>query len=126
MFRVVIVFICLGLLLVGCRSSDDEGLEGQIEKVETNHFVVDCSDEANKGKKGAIDAVGYGCNVEYTHQTIFRDESGKALKIDDFSSGSIVNVVFEKPVNIRESIAKKKPFVVTAKEIVLLTNEDNH
>jgi hypothetical protein len=124
MLRLVIIIVFLGSFLVGCGSSI-ESFEGQIEKVETKRFIVDCSDEASKGKRGAIDAIGYGCNVEYTNQTTFRNESGNSLKVSDFSPGSIVNVILVKPVNIRKSIEKEKPFVLTAKEIVLLTRAED-
>jgi hypothetical protein len=77
----------------------------------------------NKGKNGAISDIGYGCPVEYTDQTIFRDESGKSLTVNDYSSGLIIKVILVKPMNIRGSVKKEKSFVLTAKEIVLLTRE---
>ncbi|RCW39107.1 hypothetical protein [Paenibacillus prosopidis] len=124
MLRLVIIIVFLGSFLVGCGNSI-ESFEGQIEKVETNRFIVDCSDEANKGKRGAIIDIGYGCPVQFTDQTTFRNESGNSLKMSDFSPSSIVNVILVKPVNIRKNIEKEKSFVLTAKEIVLLTRAED-
>lgn len=125
MNRAAMILIFLGIILVGCGRST-ESFQGQIEDVKANSIVVNCSDEVNKGKKGAIDSIGYGCTVHYTDQTTFRDESGKSLTVNDFSSGLTVKVILMKPVNIsrgRGSFENEKPSILTAKEIVLLTRE---
>ena len=122
MNRTAMILIFLGIILVGCGRST-ESFQGQIEDVKVNSFVVNCSEEVNKGKKGAINDIGYGCSVQFTDQTTFRDESGKSLTMNEFSSGLTVKVVLTKPVNIRGSFEKEKPIVLTAKEMVLLTRE---
>lgn len=122
MNRTAMILIFLGIILVGCGRYT-ESFQGQIEDVKVNSFVVNCSEEVNKGKKGAINDIGYGCPVQFTDQTTFRDESGKSLTVNDFSSGLTVKVVLTKPVNIRGSFEKEKPIVLTAKEMVLLTRE---
>lgn len=124
MVRLVIVLLFLGLVLSGCGNSV-RSFEGSIDKIEANGFLVNCSNAANKGKTGAIDAIGYICNVQYNNQTIFRDKSGTTLNPNDFSPSSIVNITLEKPVDIRRGFEKKKPFVLNAKEIVLITKEDS-
>lgn len=123
MNRAEIILVLLVLFLTGC-TRPTELVEGHIIEVKANSFVVDCSDEVNEGKKGAIPTIGYGCPVDYTNQTTFRDESGKYLTSSDFSLGTTVKVILVKPVDIKASVEKKKPFVLSAKEIVLLTRED--
>lgn len=59
MNRAAMILIFLGIILVGCGRST-ESFQGQIEDVKANSIVVNCSDEVNKGKKGAIDSIGYG------------------------------------------------------------------
>ncbi|WP_424769318.1 hypothetical protein [Paenibacillus sp. sgz302251] len=120
--RAALILIFLSIILVGCVRST-ESFQGQIEDVKADSFVVNCSEGVNKGKKGAINDIGYGCPVQFTDQTTFRDESGKSLTMNDFSSGLTVKVVLTKPVNIRGSIEKEKSVVLTAKEMVLLTRE---
>jgi hypothetical protein len=122
--RVVIILVLLVIFLTGC-TRPTELVEGHIIAVKANSFVVDCSDEVNEGKKGAINTIGYGCPVDYTNQTTFRDESGKSLSASDFSVGTTVKVILVKPVDIKASVEKKKPYVLSAKQIVLLTRKDS-
>ncbi|AEI42362.1 hypothetical protein KNP414_03823 [Paenibacillus mucilaginosus KNP414] len=53
--------------------------------------------------------------------------NGNLLNADDISLSSTVNVTLEKPVDIRKKYEKKAPFILTAKEIVLITmnNDDS-
>ncbi|MCQ6559952.1 hypothetical protein [Paenibacillus mendelii] len=120
MVRVVAVLLFLSVFLVGC-GNPVSSFEGEIDKIQDNEFRISCSDAANKGKKGDIIDIGYLCNVQYTNQTLFRDIKGESIKAADISLGSTVNVILEKPVDIRKNFRKNKPFVLTAKEIVLLT-----
>ncbi len=120
MIRLMVLLLFLSVLLVGC-GNPVSSFKGQVDKIQEKGFLISCSDAANKGKKGDIDAIGYGCNVQYTEKTIFRDMNSKSLRVDDISLSSTVNVILEKPVDIRKNFEKSKPFVVTAKEIVLLT-----
>lgn len=78
MNRFVIIVAFFVIILAGCSRST-ESFQGQIEEVGDNRFVVNCSTEVNKGKKGGINAIGYGCPVDYTNQTSFRDENGNSL-----------------------------------------------
>lgn len=118
---VVLIFLAV-LLIAGCGNSVDS-LAGQVDKLEGNTFLVGCSEAATKGKKGPINAIGYMCNVQYNEETIFRDVDGHSLNADDMLTGSKVNVILEKPTDIRKKFEKKVPLELVAKEIVLLSDE---
>jgi hypothetical protein len=120
MVRLVVLLLFLSILLVGC-GNPVSSFKGEVNNIQEKGFLIGCSDAANKGKKGNIDSIGYGCNVQYTEKTVFRDMNGKSLRADDISLSSTVSVNLEKPVDIRKKFEKSKPFVLTAKEIVLLT-----
>ncbi|MGF7036501.1 hypothetical protein J2T17_007564 [Paenibacillus mucilaginosus] len=126
MFRLKVLLILLTVVSVGCGNSVSS-FEGQVDKIQDKGFLISCSDAANKGKKGNIDGIGYMCNVRYTEETIFREVNGNLLNVDDISLSSTVNVTLEKPVDIRKKYEKKAPFNLTAKEIVLITmnNDDS-
>ncbi|WP_274653467.1 hypothetical protein [Paenibacillus humicola] len=115
----LLLLACVGL--AGCGTSVDS-LEGQVDHFDAKAktFNVGCTDEANKGKKGAIADVGYLCTVHYSAQTIFRDESGKPMKPGDFTDGMIVRVHLAKPVSIRRSIEHHKLPKLNADEIALM------
>jgi len=118
---VVLVFLAL-LLISGCGNSVDS-FTGQVEKIEENAFLIDCSDAATKGIEGPVNAIGYICNVQYTEETIFRDVDGNSLHVDDILTGSMVNVILEEPTDIRKKIEKNVSFVLIAKEFVLISSE---
>ncbi|MFC6332548.1 hypothetical protein ACFP56_07910 [Paenibacillus septentrionalis] len=107
------------LLIAGCGNSVNS-FQGQIENIQENGFLIGCSEAANKGKKGGINDIGYMCNVQYNDETIFRDVDSNSLHVDDILTGSMANVILEKPVDIRKKIEKNDSFVLIAKEIVLL------
>jgi hypothetical protein len=119
MNRLTVILVFLAVLLVGCGNSVSS-FEGQVDKIQDKGFLISCSEAANKGKKGDVDAIGYDCNVQYAKETIFREVNGNLLDVDDILLSSTVNVILEKPVDIRKKFKSKKPFVLTAKEIVLI------
>jgi hypothetical protein len=123
MYRAAFMLALFVLFLVGCGNST-ESFQGQIDQVRANSFIIDCSNAVNKGEKGVINTMGYGCPVNYTNETVFRAENGASLNASDFSLGSTVKVILAKPINIRRNIEKDKPSALYAKEIVLLTREE--
>ena len=123
MYRVIAVLVIAAIFLMGCTKST-ESFQGQIEDIRTSSFIVDCSDEVNKGKKGPINAIGYRCSVEYTSNTIFTDANGKLLTIHDLLPGSEVKVILSKPANIRRNFESKNSKPLIAKEIVLMKQAD--
>jgi len=123
MYRVIAALVISAIFLVGCAKST-ESFQGEIWDFRTNSIVVRCSDEVNKGKKGPINSIGYGCSIEYTSNTTFKDVNGKPLTIHDFLPGSEVKVILAKPVNIRRNFEGNKSKPLIAKEIVLLKQVD--
>ncbi|MEF2246345.1 hypothetical protein [Paenibacillus sp. IITD108] len=123
MYRVIAALVISAIFLAGCAEST-ESFQGNTWEIGTSSVVVDCSDEVNKGKKGPINAIGYGCSVEYTSNTTFKDVNGKSITINDLIPGSEVKVVLSKSVNIRRNIESKNPKPLIAKEIVLLKQAD--
>ncbi|PZD94977.1 hypothetical protein DNH61_15150 [Paenibacillus sambharensis] len=108
------------LTLAGCGSKT-KSFQGQIEEITTDKLVVDCTDEVNKGKKGDINAIGYGCSVQLTPVTTYSDEAGNKLAVKDLTDGAMVNITLAKPVNIRSGFESDKPLVLTAQEVVVLS-----
>jgi|GEM_PF-1677313 len=123
MNRVIATFVVIAALLAGCIESTSS-FQGQIQDIREDRFIVDCSDEVNRGKKGVVNTIGYGCSVEFTNETTFRDADGKPLTFNEFNLGSTVRVILSKPVNIRRNIESDKPSVLIAKEVILLTREE--
>lgn len=118
MKRIVLLVITV-LFLAGCTAST-ESFQGQIENISESSFIINCTDEVNKGKKGGINDIAYGCMVDYTSATAFQDANGQILTVDDFLPGSEVEVILAKPVNIRKNFESDKRTTLTAKEIILV------
>lgn len=123
MHRVIAALVISAIFLAGC-AKPTESFQGQIGDIGANSFIVDCSDEVNKWKKGPINSIGYQCSVEYTTDTAFTDVNGNILTIHDFLQGSEVKVILSKPINIRRNLESKNSKPLTAKEIVLLKQAD--
>ncbi|MFC5653257.1 hypothetical protein ACFPYJ_29915 [Paenibacillus solisilvae] len=58
MLRIMSLLVMLGIVS-GCGHEDWTvgEVDGQIEQIAPDRFEVDCSDEVNIGKKGAIDSI---------------------------------------------------------------------
>lgn len=65
MKRISVLFVIVSLFLAGCGLTSS--FEGTIDEIKDNSIVVNCSNEVNKGKNGAIYDIGYLC----IHVTIF-------------------------------------------------------
>lgn len=122
MRAVLICAVCatLALMLAGCGSKT-KSFQGQIEEITTDTLVVNCTDEVNKGKKGDINAIGYGCNVRLTPATTYLDEAGNKLAAENLTRGAMVNITLAKPVNIRSSFESDKPLMLTVQEVMVLS-----
>ncbi|MEK3884343.1 hypothetical protein [Paenibacillus sp. PL2-23] len=122
MARLLAVLIFLTIILVSC-GNPVRSFVGEVNTIQDKGFLIGCSDAATKGIKGNLNAIGYLCNVQYTEETIFREVNGNSLHADDISLSSTVSVILEKPVDIRKKYEQSKsgPFILTAKEIVLIT-----
>jgi hypothetical protein len=120
MLRMMSLLVMLGIVLSGCRHADWSigEVDGQIERIAPDHFDVDCTDEVNIGKKGAIDSIGYGCRIAITDETTFQDDKGNSLKEDDFVNGTNVKVVLATPVNIRSKTEAKEPLDLVAASFI--------
>jgi hypothetical protein len=95
--------------------------EGRLHSIKDDFFIVNCTDEVNKGREGeVISAVGYTCGVELTESTKFLDENGMDLTIKDFPLESKVRVVLVRSENIKEKIEKEQQLNLVAKEIIML------
>jgi len=88
---------------------------GTIDIINEDKFVVDYSDEVNRGKKGGIDSIGYLCNITFNTTTKFVDSKGDSLQFEGFSMGDSIRINLSKPQVISES---NRQFEAT--EIVLL------
>ena len=119
MYRFIAGVLLLIILLTGC-ASNTVSFQGQIEDVGEGSFVVNCTDEMNKGAKDNINSIGYGCPVYYSDGTIFYDTDGKSITIDKFLQGSEVKVILTKPVNIRNNKENKQPKILMMKEMILI------
>lgn len=101
-------------VMTACSSKVDS-FEETIDGIEQNRIQVDCSEEVNRNKKGPIDSIGYYCNVQIDKDTVFKNQKGQPLKLEDFSKGDRIRITLSKPVDISE---KKRSF--EAREIVML------
>jgi hypothetical protein len=121
LWRPLSLFVLIGFLLVGCGSTKTETFEGRLHSIKDGFFIVNCTDEVNKGSEGeVISAVGYTCGVELTESTKFLDENGMDLTIKDFPLESNVRVVLVRSENIKEKIEKEQQLNLVAKEIIML------
>ncbi|WP_219834119.1 hypothetical protein [Paenibacillus sp. R14(2021)] len=111
----VILFIVLWFVSGG-RGSTVKSFEDSIETIQNREFLVNCSDEVNRGKHGAIDDVGYLCNIKVTSETKLADADGKPLRFEDFAYGDTIRITFSKGKNISSN--KKRTF--DAAEIIRL------
>ncbi|MFC5650276.1 hypothetical protein ACFPYJ_14285 [Paenibacillus solisilvae] len=112
------VLVIVALYIRGCNPI--ESFDTNIDSVESNRFQVDCSEEVNKNKSGAINDIGYICSVLLTEETKFQDEAGNPLGVQHFKSGDSIRVILKK----RQYITEEKRDI-TAKEIILLHKRDS-
>jgi hypothetical protein len=96
LWRPLILFALIGLLLVGCGSI--KTFQGRLDSIKDGFFIVNCSDEVS---------------------TKFLDENGTILKMTDFPLESNVRVVLVQSENIKR-IEKGQQLNLVAKEVVLL------
>jgi hypothetical protein len=121
MFRIVMILgICM-LLLVGCGFGKSKSFEGTMDGYvrDGGGLMVNCSDEANKGLKN-VDDVGYICVVQTTDETIFADESGQTIGIEEIPQGARIEVRLTRAENIKNVKTKPKSMNLVAREIILL------
>ncbi|MFX3632306.1 MAG: hypothetical protein ACE3L7_22310 [Candidatus Pristimantibacillus sp.] len=110
----LLIVVCFLMTVTAC-GSPVETFEDTIDSMNDNGFLVNCSEEVNRGKTGNINAIGYLCNVDITNTTSFEDDQGNALQYEDFVQGDFIRITLAKPQNISET---NRTF--DAKEIVLL------
>ncbi|QHT59307.1 hypothetical protein GXP70_04530 [Paenibacillus lycopersici] len=96
----------LGLALVLSACSTVKSFEDTIDTVNDHEFLVNCSDEVNRGKHGDADDIGYLCRIEITGNTKLNDADGNPLKFEDFVHGDTIRISFPKGVNISSSHRK--------------------
>ncbi|SFJ82725.1 hypothetical protein SAMN02799624_06146 [Paenibacillus sp. UNC496MF] len=116
MKRVGVVLLMAAVALTGCWEQKTKTFQGAVERVENGRISVNCSDEMNRGKRGAIEDIGYVCGIETTPQTVYRDEDGSGLKASDFKAGEVVKVILTKAVDFHAS----KPGNRYAETLILL------
>jgi hypothetical protein len=116
LWRSLILFALIGLLLVGCGSI--KTFQGRLDSIQDGVFFVDCSDEVNKGKGKNINGMAYLCHVKLTNNTKFLDENGTSLKMTDFPLETNVRVVLVQSENIKKA-EKEQKLNLVAKEIIL-------
>jgi hypothetical protein len=104
--------------LVGCGSI--QTFEGNLDSIKDGVFIVNCSDEVNKGKGKNINGIGYLCTVNVNSKTKLLDEHGTTLKMTDFPLESNIRVVLVKSENIKK-IEKGQQQNLVASEIILLS-----
>jgi hypothetical protein len=109
----IFVLVIVVLYIRGCNPT--EAFDTSLDTVETNRFQVNCSQEINKNNHGAINDVGYMCDVQLTDETKLIDQAGKTLTVNDFKSGDNIRVILKKRQYITET---KREF--EASEIILL------
>ena len=119
MKRLAIIGIILCCLFTAAGRATNS-FESHIEEVRSDSLLVACSDEANKGKKGGIDSIGYVCTVKLTDRTIVRDEKGNLSTVGLLSAGSSVKLNLTRSVDIRGAFEKGTAPDLTAKEIVII------
>ncbi|TJY43898.1 hypothetical protein E5161_00365 [Cohnella pontilimi] len=117
MWRPLILFSLIGLLLVGCGSI--KTFQGRVYSIKDGVFIVDCSDEINKGKGKNVNSLGYLCQVKLTNNTKYLDENGTTLKITDFPLESNVKLVLVQSENIKK-VEKGKQLNLVARKVILL------
>lgn len=104
--------------MISACSSPIQSFEDTIESATENEFIVNCSDEVNRGKNGSIDDIGYMCRIGIDSSTQFKDQEGKPLQMADFSQGDLIRITLATPQNISED---NRSFA--AQEIVLLNGQ---
>jgi len=105
------------MLLITSACNSMSSFDTVIDHISKNEIVVNCSDEINKGKKQA-NSIGYLCTVDVHKSTVFKDISGKPLKLEDFASGNLIRIILSKPQPISE---KNRRF--EASEIILIQDK---
>ncbi|TCM84683.1 hypothetical protein EV294_1351 [Paenibacillus sp. BK033] len=120
MKRVGVALLVVAVALTGCWEQKTKTFQGAVERVENGRISLNCSDEMNRGKRGAIDAIGYICDIETTSQTVYRDEDGSDLKASDFKTGEVVKVILTKAADFHAS----KPGKRYAETLILLHQDD--
>ncbi|QHW29543.1 hypothetical protein GZH47_00985 [Paenibacillus rhizovicinus] len=108
----VIGFVVLWILEGG---KTVKSFEDNIETIQNHEFIVNCSDEVNRGKHGSNDDVGYLCNINVTNETNLADVDGKQLRFEDFALGDPIRITFAKGKNI-----SKKNRAFDASEVIRL------
>jgi len=119
MYRVVIVFLLVSVMLVGCGTV--RSFEATVDKVKGDSMTVNCSDAVNKGKHGAIIDVGYICTITLTDKTrIVNDSDEKVLSVHDLTGSPKVKITLEKAESMNKILDSR--LIHKAKEIRLLTS----
>ncbi|MBO7749038.1 hypothetical protein I8J29_33240 [Paenibacillus sp. MWE-103] len=108
MKRVGVVLLMAAVALTGCWEQKTKTFQGAVERVENGRISVNCSDEMNRGKRGAIEDIGYVCGIETTPQTVYRDEDGSILRANDFKTGEIIKVILTKAADFHASKPGKR------------------
>jgi hypothetical protein len=71
--KIVLIPVPLMILLIVLACGSIKSFENTIDSINKNEFIVNCSNEVNRGKKGSINSVGYLCNVGINSTTVFKD-----------------------------------------------------
>lgn len=108
----MLVMLCL--IMTAC-SRQTKSFEITIDDINKNEFIVNCSIEANKHKKGNQNDLGYSCNIVINSSTNLMDSEGNPLRLIDFSVGDLIRIILTKPQVINE-----RNRTLDATEIVLL------
>lgn len=116
MKKISVFLIMICLILTACNSNNSiTTFQKTIDIIDEGKFLVNCSDEVNRGKKGNIDSIGYYCGITFINTTKFIDRKGNSLQFEDFSMGDSIRITLSKPQDISESNTQ-----FDATEIVLL------
>ncbi|MBP1995382.1 hypothetical protein [Paenibacillus eucommiae] len=113
--RISVLLVVVFLIMTACNRNPIQSFEETIDSINTNEFVVNCSDQVNRDKKGPINSLGYLCKVGVTSTTKLEDSEGNSIQFKDFSQGDIIRIILSKPKNISQD---HRSF--DAKEIVLM------
>ncbi|MFC4808615.1 hypothetical protein [Paenibacillus sp. GCM10023250] len=116
MKRAGVALLAAAVALTGCWEQKTKAFQGAVEQVENGRISVNCSDEVNRGKRGAIADIGYVCGVETTPQTVYRDEDGSMLKASDIQTGEVVKVILTKAADFHAA----KPGKRYAETVIIL------